>query len=44
MNITDYVVTIFKYEIIIDIRRSLKTALYPLLINEMPGIFSLLIF
>ena len=39
MNITHYVVTTFKYEIIIDIRYSLKTELYPVLINEIPGTF-----
>ena len=38
MNITDYVVTVFKYEIIIDIECSLKTALYPVVINDIPGI------
>ena len=35
--------TVFKYEIIMDIQLSLKkTALYPVLISKMPGIFSLL--
>jgi hypothetical protein len=38
MIITSYDVTTFKYEIIIDIQRSLKTALYPVLISEMPSI------
>jgi hypothetical protein len=38
MNITNYVVTVFKYEIITDIQCSLKTALHPVLINETPGI------
>jgi hypothetical protein len=38
MNITDYVVTIFEYEIIIGIRCSLKTVLDPVLINEIRGI------
>jgi hypothetical protein len=37
MNITKYIVTIFKYEIIIDIQCSLKTALCPFLINDIPG-------
>ena len=40
MNITNYVVAVFKYEIIIDIQLSLKkTALYPVLISEIPGTF-----
>ena len=44
MNITNYVVTLFKYEIIIDIPCSLKTALNSILINETPGnIFSSLV-
>ena len=38
-NITNYVVTTFKYEIITGIQFSLKkTALYPVLINEIPHI------
>jgi hypothetical protein len=37
MNITNYVVTLFKYEIITDIQCTLKAALYPILINEMSG-------
>ena len=40
MNITKYVVTTFKYEIITDIQCSLKTALYPVLTCEIPGIVS----
>ena len=36
INITNYAVTIFKYEIITGIHCSLKTALYPVLINEIP--------
>jgi hypothetical protein len=38
MNITNNVVTVFKYDIIIDIQCSLKTVFYPVLINEVPGI------
>jgi hypothetical protein len=38
MNITNYVVVVFKYEIITDIQCSLKTALYAVLINETLGI------
>ena len=34
MNITNYVVTIFKCEVTTDIQSSLKTALHPVLINE----------
>jgi hypothetical protein len=37
MNITNCFVAVFKYEILIDIQCSLKTASYPVLINEIPG-------
>ena len=37
VNITNYVVTIFKYQIITGIQSSLETTLYPVLINEIPG-------
>jgi hypothetical protein len=36
MNITDYVVTVFKYEMKTATDCSWKTALYSVLINEMP--------
>ena len=38
MNITDYVVTTFQFEIIIHIQCSLKTAFYTVLINQIPDI------
>ena len=38
MNITNYVVTVFKDDIITDSHCSLKTALHPVLINEIRGI------
>jgi hypothetical protein len=36
MNIINYTVTVFKYKIVIDIQCSLKTALYTVVIKEIP--------